>query len=102
MPTTISVSRDSGYADRLHEISLRLQLTGLATYAYPLLRDFWVSELFMAESRVRFRMSRAVIDVGAFTWARIQHLYDADAVVHSQRCEAAGLRCQQQVFNARH
>jgi hypothetical protein len=36
--------------------------------------------------------------MGAFSWARIQRLYDADAVVHWQRCEAEGLRCPQEVF----
>jgi len=70
----------------------------MANYAYPLLRDFWVSKLFVAESGVRVRMSRAAIDVGAFCWARIQRLYDADAVVHWQRCEAEGLQCPQEVF----
>jgi hypothetical protein len=31
-------------------------------------------------------MNRDAIDeVGAFSWARIQRLYDADAVVHRQR-----------------
>ena len=43
-------------------------------------------------------MSRAAIDVGAFTWARIQRLYDLDAVAHWQRCEAQGLQCPQEVF----
>ena len=43
-------------------------------------------------------MNREKIDVGAFTWARIQRLYDADAVVHWQRCEAEGLQCPQEVF----
>jgi hypothetical protein len=43
-------------------------------------------------------MSRTAIDVGAFTSARIQRLYDADAVVHWQRCEAEGLQCPQEVF----
>jgi hypothetical protein len=38
------------------------------------------------------------IEVGAFSWARIQRLYDADAVVHWQRCEAEGLQCPQEVF----
>lgn len=33
-----------------------------------------------------------------FSWARIQRLYDADAVVHWQRCEAEGLQCPQEVF----
>jgi hypothetical protein len=43
-------------------------------------------------------MTREVIEVGAFSWARIQRLYDADAVVHWQRCEAEGLQCPQEVF----
>jgi hypothetical protein len=43
-------------------------------------------------------MNRSSIEVGAFSWARIQRLYDADAVVHWQRCEAEGLRCPQEVF----
>ena len=36
--------------------------------------------------------------MGAFSWARIQRLYDADAVTHWQRCEAEGLQCPQEVF----
>jgi hypothetical protein len=43
-------------------------------------------------------MSRDAIEVGAFSWARIQRLFDADAVVHWQRCEAEGLQCPQEVF----
>jgi hypothetical protein len=43
-------------------------------------------------------MNRSAIEVGAFSWARIQRLYDADAVVHWQRCEAEGLQCPQEVF----
>jgi hypothetical protein len=43
-------------------------------------------------------MNRTPIDVGAFSWARIQRLYDADAVVHWQRCEAEGLQCPEEVF----
>jgi hypothetical protein len=43
-------------------------------------------------------MIREAIEVGAFSWARIQRLYDADAVVHWQRCEAEGLQCPQEVF----
>jgi hypothetical protein len=43
-------------------------------------------------------MSRNAIEVGAFSWARIQRLYEADAVVHWQRCEAEGLQCPQEVF----
>lgn len=43
-------------------------------------------------------MIREAIEVGAFSWARIQRLYDADAVVHWQRCESEGLQCPQEVF----
>ena len=43
-------------------------------------------------------MSRAALDVGAFTWRRIQRLYDADPAVHWQRCESEGLECPQEVF----
>jgi hypothetical protein len=43
-------------------------------------------------------MNREPLDVAAFTWSRIQRLYDADAVVHWQRCEAEGLQCPQEVF----
>jgi hypothetical protein len=35
---------------------------------------------------------------GAFSWARIQRLYDADAVIHWQRCESEGLQCLRKVF----
>jgi hypothetical protein len=38
------------------------------------------------------------IEVGAFSWARIQRLYDADAMAHWQRSEAEGLQCPQEVF----
>jgi hypothetical protein len=44
-------------------------------------------------------MSRAAIEVGAFSWARIQRLYDVDAVAHWQGCEAEGLQCPQEVFS---
>jgi hypothetical protein len=43
-------------------------------------------------------MSREAIEVGAFTWSRIQRLYDADPVTHWQRCESEGLQCPQEVF----
>jgi hypothetical protein len=43
-------------------------------------------------------MSREAIEVGAFTWSRIQRLYDSDATARWQRCESEGLRCQQEVF----
>lgn len=42
-------------------------------------------------------MSEAV-EVGAFTWNRIQRLYDADPSVHWQRCQTEGLGCPQEVF----
>jgi hypothetical protein len=35
---------------------------------------------------------------GHFSWARIRSLYDADAILHCQRCEAEGLRCPLEVF----
>jgi hypothetical protein len=38
-------------------------------------------------------MSRETIKLGAFTWGRIQRLYDADAVVHWRQCAAEGLEC---------
>jgi hypothetical protein len=43
-------------------------------------------------------VSREAIEVGAFTWSRIQRLYDGDAVTHWQRCESKGLQCPQEVF----
>jgi hypothetical protein len=43
-------------------------------------------------------MTREALEVGAFTWGRIQRLYDADSSVHWQRCEAEGLGCPQEVF----
>jgi hypothetical protein len=43
-------------------------------------------------------MNRGVIEVGAFSWARIQRLYDADLGLHWQRCETEGLQCPQEVF----
>jgi hypothetical protein len=43
-------------------------------------------------------MSREAIEVGAFSWSRIQRLYDADPVIHWQRCESEGLQCPQEVF----
>ena len=43
-------------------------------------------------------MSREAIEVGAFTWGRIQRLYDADAAVHWQRCAAEGLECPLEAF----
>ncbi len=43
-------------------------------------------------------MTRDAIEVGAFTWARIQRLYDADPIGHWQRCESEGLQCPQEIF----
>jgi|SRR5271166_2494854 len=43
-------------------------------------------------------MSRETIEVGAFTWARIQRLHDPDQAVHWQRCAAQGLECPLEVF----
>jgi hypothetical protein len=43
-------------------------------------------------------MSCEAIEVGAFTWSRIQRLYDPDTVTHWQRCEFEGLQCPQEVF----
>ena len=43
-------------------------------------------------------MSRDAIEVGAFTWSRIERLYDPDPIVHWQRCESEGLQCPQEVF----
>jgi hypothetical protein len=43
-------------------------------------------------------MFRETIEVGAFTWSRIQRLYDADPVAHWQRCELEGLQCPQEGF----
>ena len=43
-------------------------------------------------------MSRETIEVGAFTWSRVQRLYDPDAPTHWQRCESEGLQCPQEVF----
>jgi hypothetical protein len=43
-------------------------------------------------------MSREAIEVGAFTWGRIQRLYAADPAVHWRRCQAEGLECPAEVF----
>lgn len=43
-------------------------------------------------------MSREPLEVGAFTWARIQRLYDADLQIHWTRCAADGFECPQEVF----
>jgi hypothetical protein len=44
-------------------------------------------------------MSREAIEVGVFTWSRIQRLYEPDATAHWQRCESEGLQCPQEVFS---
>jgi hypothetical protein len=43
-------------------------------------------------------MPRDAIEVGAFTWNRIQRLYESDAIAHWQRCESEGLQCPHEVF----
>jgi hypothetical protein len=43
-------------------------------------------------------MAREAIEVGAFTWSRIQRLYEPDATAHWQRCETEGLQCPQEIF----
>ena len=43
-------------------------------------------------------MSREAIEVGAFTWSRVQRLYDVDPTAHWARCAAEGLECPQEVF----
>ena len=43
-------------------------------------------------------MQRESLEVGAFTWARIQRLYDVEAQIHWQRCAAEGLECPLEVF----
>jgi hypothetical protein len=37
-------------------------------------------------------MSREAIEVGAFTWSRIQRLYDPDPTPHWQRCDVERLK----------
>jgi hypothetical protein len=37
-------------------------------------------------------MSREAIEVGAFTWNRIQRLYEPDATEHWQRCDVERLK----------
>jgi hypothetical protein len=36
-------------------------------------------------------MSRHALEVGAFTWTRVQRLHDPDPTVHWQLCERGGL-----------
>ena len=43
-------------------------------------------------------MPREALDVGAFTWSRIQRLYDVDSQIHWKRCEAEGFECPLEVF----
>jgi hypothetical protein len=43
-------------------------------------------------------MAGESLELGAFTWGRIQRLYHADPAVHWQRCEAEGFVCPEEVF----
>jgi hypothetical protein len=43
-------------------------------------------------------MSTETIEVGAFTWSRIQRLYQDDPNAHWARCDSEGLQCPQEVF----
>jgi hypothetical protein len=43
-------------------------------------------------------MPREALEVGVFTWGRIQRLYDSNPATHWQRCEAEGLECPQEAF----
>jgi len=43
-------------------------------------------------------MSRVALDIGAFTWGRVQRLYQADTIAHWRHCAAAGFECPQEVF----
>jgi hypothetical protein len=43
-------------------------------------------------------MLQEAVGGGAFTWNRIQRLYDADPAAHWQRCESEGLECAYDVF----
>jgi hypothetical protein len=45
-----------------------------------------------------FMTTREAIDIGAFTWARVQRLYDADPAVHWRQCESEELECPLEVF----
>jgi hypothetical protein len=60
--------------------------------------DEWQCVLSRGSACHSETMNRNAIEVGAFSWARIRRLYDADVVVHWQRCEAEGLQCPQEVF----
>jgi hypothetical protein len=44
-------------------------------------------------------MARESLDLGAFTWSRIQRLYAEDPAVHWQCCQAEGLECPLDVFS---
>jgi hypothetical protein len=58
----------------------------------------WINRSnYFAGQHKNTQMSREAIEVGAFTWSRIQRLYDTDAVTHWQRC-SEGLQCPQEVF----
>jgi hypothetical protein len=43
-------------------------------------------------------MSPEAIEVGAFTWSRIQRLYRDDPGAHWESCEPEGLQCPQEIF----
>jgi hypothetical protein len=43
-------------------------------------------------------MPREALEVGAFTWSRIQRLYDVEGQIHWTRCEAEGFECPHEVF----
>jgi hypothetical protein len=43
-------------------------------------------------------MSQETLVGGAFTWNHMQRLYDADPVVHWQRCESEGLEIAHEAF----
>jgi hypothetical protein len=43
-------------------------------------------------------MNRRALEVGAFSWVRVRRLFDADLVVHWNRCSAEGLACPLDVF----
>ena len=52
----------------------------------------------MSLAGLKVLLPREALEVGAFTWSRIQRLYDSDPAVHWQRCAAEGLECPQDVF----
>ena len=58
----------------------------------------WEDRLQQGLNGTRRTISREAIEVGAFSWSRVQRLYDGDSVAHWQRCESEGLQCPQEVF----